>query len=178
MKNAKQLANRQRNQRKKFLVDKSSQFGIARGIVAFWLVGILIVTSFPLLAMAVYGTLIAQLPTSTVIAAVLDAAWFPFVTSVLFLPVGVWYSIQFSNRIAGPIFCINREMQRMNAGEECNVVVLRENDYFKNLGDTYNNTRARTVAMEQKIRKLESLTIQNSSDQKMSELNSDRAISV
>lgn len=158
MTTAKQLASRQRDQRKKFLIDKNTQYGIARGIIAFWLTGILIVTSFPLLAMAVYGTLIAQLPTSTVIAELIDAAWFPCVTSLLFIPIGVWYSIRFSNRIAGPIFRINREMRRLNDGEESNEVWLRDNDFFGHLGNTYNATRDRILSLEQRIRELETAT--------------------
>lgn len=164
MTTAKRNAKRQREQRKKLLVDQTTQFAIARGIVVFWLAGILVVTSFPLLVMAVYGSLIAQLPTRSILSELIDAVWFPWITSVLFIPIGVWYSFQFSNRIAGPIFRINREMQRLNAGEECNEVWLRDRDYFKSLGQTFNETRGRLRQLQQRIHELEELTGQNDQD--------------
>ena len=162
MTTAKRLAKRQRDLRKKFLIDRHTQYAVARAIIAFWLTGILIVTSFPLLVMAVYGTLIAQLPTSTVVAGLIDAAWFPCVTSLLFIPIGVWCSFRFSNRVAGPIFRINREMGRLNTGEQCDEVWLRDNDFFKQLGETFNATRERILSLEQQIRKLESAASPNS----------------
>ena len=178
MTTAKKHAKRQCNQRKKFLIDKNTQYGIARGIIAFWLTGILIVTSFPLLAMAVYGTLIAQRPTSFVVAELIDAAWFPCVTSLLFIPIGVWYSIRFSNRIAGPIFRINREMSRLNVGDASHEVWLRENDFFKPFGETYNATRDRILALEKRIRELETFQTRDSDIQKLPEPNSGKAIGV
>jgi methyl-accepting chemotaxis protein len=143
------------NYRKKYLVDRDSQFGIAKGITFVWILGTTLIASFPLLAMAVYGMLIAMNPTGVVIRQVLDAAVYPAVMGLLMIPICVLYAIKFSNRISGPVFRINRELIRLNAGEPTNEIHLRDNDYFQHVGDTFNATRQKVLTLEERVRELE-----------------------
>lgn len=137
---------RKRERRRRNLIDKRTQFGIAKGLCLFWLTGVLVVICFPLFAMAVYGTLIALKPADEVFRSILDAAWYPLAISILVIPASVWYSIRFSNRIAGPVFHVKREMRKFSEGDAPRPVSLREGDFFVELAETWNACIARFEA--------------------------------
>jgi methyl-accepting chemotaxis protein len=142
--------------RKQFLIDRNAQFGIACGLALFWLSGMAFVASFPLAVMAFYSTLIANLPADEVFQRVWDAGWYPLIMTFMLIPAGIWYSIKFSNRIAGPVFRVNRELKKLIAGDETREIFLRDKDYFKDLGDTFNELRGKVLAMQQEQSQTES----------------------
>lgn len=170
------------NYRKKYLVDRDSQFGIAKGITIVWILGTTLIASFPLVAMVIYGMLIAMNPTGEVVRQVLDAAVYPAVMGLLMIPVCIMYAIKFSNRISGPVFRINRELVRLNAGEPTNEIHLRDNDYFQHVGDTFNATRQKVLALEERVRQLEtnvtSVDVVNQANQTPNTPSPSRAIPV
>ncbi len=136
------------NKRRQFLVDKKTQFKIAFSLTALWFAGGLIVAGFPAFAMFCFGTLIEMRPLADVTKEVVDAMWFPVIMAVIVIPLGVWYSIRFSNRIAGPIFRIHRECRRLLEGEDSYPAHLRDKDFFMDFADTFNKLRDRILTLE------------------------------
>lgn len=143
------------NSRKQYLVDRQTQIGIAVQLVALWFAGIVIVAGFPIFAMLIYGGMVAQLPLNMIFSQIVEAIWFPMMMSVIVVPLGIWYSIRFSNRLAGPVFRIKRELGRLESGEEAFQVTLRRGDFFTDLADSYNNLRVRFMRLEARNRQLE-----------------------
>jgi hypothetical protein len=118
-------------------VDNGAQIGISRQVLVFWLIGALVVTSVPLLAFAVYGTLIVQVPAGIVIGELLKTDWLTCATSLLFLPIGAWNSMRFRNPVTGPVLPGGRELHRRNSHNENDGAMSCTNDYFINLSVTY-----------------------------------------
>jgi hypothetical protein len=54
------------------------------------------------------------------------------------LCAGTYLGFVFTNHIAGPIFRLIREMQKLSTNGTSERVVFRKNDYFQDLADAYN----------------------------------------
>ncbi len=143
------------NKRRQYLIDRRTQFKIAGQLVALWFAGIAIVAGFPLFAMLMYGGIIAKLPMPMIFEQIFDAVWFPLMMALIVVPLGVWYSFRFSNRLAGPIFRVNREITRLAGGIDSCPVTLREGDFFKELAESFNGLREQVLRLESRNRLLE-----------------------
>jgi hypothetical protein len=145
------------NRRRKLIVDRHSQGAITWHLIRFWLFGGLVVAIMPLTAMVIWSALIENAPRHVLFSWITEVFWFPALVAVLVLPPGIWYSIRFSNRIAGPVTRIQREIHRLICNEPGEDVSLRDGDLFRELADSFNALRRRVGQIEARNRYLESM---------------------
>ena len=65
------------------------------------------------------------------------------IASLLLLPIVVVDIIRMSNRFAGPLQRLRREMGRLARGEHAEPIFFRENDYWSEFAEDYNKILAR-----------------------------------
>jgi hypothetical protein len=59
-------------------------------------------------------------------------------STLILLPLLIVDSLRLSNRFAGPVFRLRREMHRFVAGEPVQKLGFRDNDFWKDLADEFN----------------------------------------
>jgi hypothetical protein len=126
------------NRRTRYLVDGNLQWRLTRRAVATWLVGGLMVFTFPVAISFMYGVFIDGLPAATVARNLYQAYWFPFLLALLVVPIGIRDSFRFSNRIAGPMMRLKRNMADLAAGHQVRPIYLRPGDFFNDAVDSFN----------------------------------------
>jgi hypothetical protein len=146
---------RRNYQRRQFLIDKQTQWRIARGLTTVWFVGGLAVAAFPVFATLAFGLFVQGHSAFELLVQISAALWFPTLMALLVAPLGIWWSIRFSNRIAGPIFRFNREVSRLLAGEPVPELRFRKYDFFKSLEGTFGALRERLMEPEYRRPELE-----------------------
>lgn len=67
-----------------------------------------------------------------------DLALGSFVISIAVIILFCVYSLYYSNRIAGPIYQLNKSLGRILAGEENVEIKFRKDDYFQELSEKMN----------------------------------------
>lgn len=122
------------DQRKKMVVDEPLQRGLAKRIIMYWCITWLLVFSLPI----VVRTLTADLPFELLAAEIINDFWFPIVVSLFLLPVIVWDSFRFSNRIAGPLRRVDNTLRQAIAEQPVESVEIREDDYCQDLVEGVN----------------------------------------
>lgn len=78
------------------------------------------------------------------------ACWAPGVT--LMLPIIAYDILIFSNRIAGPMFRLRREMQRLVDQQSDQPIELRDNDYWPEIATLFNQIQAEILELRSKPR--------------------------
>lgn len=69
------------------------------------------------------------------------------------LAAGTYVGFLLTNRVAGPIFRLSREMMRASRGEELRPIHFRKDDYFLELAEAYNKLILRIAQAENKKKK-------------------------
>ena len=64
-------------------------------------------------------------------------------------PVIVYDVLTLTNRFAGPVFRLRREMQRLVAGEETRAIGLRDGDYWTDVADLFNELRTEVLELRE-----------------------------
>ncbi len=76
------------------------------------------------------------------------ACWAPGLT--MMLPIIAYDILIFSNRIAGPMFRLRREMQRLVDRQSDQPMELRENDYWPEIATLFNQIQAEIIELRSK----------------------------
>ena len=71
--------------------------------------------------------------------------WLPGL--LLMVPLIAYDMLRQSNRFAGPIFRLRREMQRLIAGESENPLLFREEDYWAEMVEEFNQIRSELLEL-------------------------------
>jgi hypothetical protein len=83
-----------------------------------------------------------------------DYLWFhygpAFVAATLILPLVMWDAVRVSNRFAGPILRLRRELKRLADGEEVHPIYFREGDFWRDVANDYNRIALRLKELEAK----------------------------
>jgi len=124
--------------RKQYVVNKKLQWQIAWQTVVTWFVGGSVALVFPIIALFICGLGFAGMTFDDVLADVSKAYTFPLIMALMFMPLSIWHSFQFSNRIAGPMYRFKAEIKNLLDGEKIRPIKLRENDYFKDFAADFN----------------------------------------
>lgn len=127
-----------KHQRKQYVVNRKLQWRIAWQVIITWVIGAAVALIFPIAALFICGMGFAGMSFNEVLADVSKAYTFPILMSAVFMPIAIWHSFQFSNRIAGPMFRFQREAKRLLAGESIKPIKLREKDYWKDFASDLN----------------------------------------
>jgi ABC-type transport system involved in multi-copper enzyme maturation permease subunit len=87
------------------------------------------------------GSAITAMVFKYVIAGQFSAVIFGLMVVLLLLLLGmsIVFGLNLSNRIAGPIFRLLRELQKINNVAEMNEISLRKHDYFQDVAKAYND---------------------------------------
>ncbi|MGZ3769872.1 MAG: hypothetical protein ACXWRG_09445 [Bdellovibrio sp.] len=115
-------------QRKTLLINKRVQLGIILYASFFAILGGL----EPLILGNVVRLASSIWPDNAFVVSLILA-----VLPVLFFLLAIIMGFYFSNRIAGPIYNIEKHMRGIIAGNKPSPVHLRQNDYFQELGESY-----------------------------------------
>ncbi len=140
-----------KNRRKKFFVDQKLQGTLASRLVAIWLLGGALILAFPVAVNLLYGLFMSSMTTQTLMQEITQSLWFPALTALMVIPIGVRYSIRFSNRIAGPIYRIKTEINSLLDDGSFRPIKLRPNDFFFDLADDINRLADRVQHLERLV---------------------------
>ncbi len=121
-------------------------------MISVWFVGGLAVAAFPVFATLVFGFFVQEHPLDELLALIAESLAFPLLMALLVAPLGIWWSILFSNRIVGPVVRFNRDIARLLAGEPVADLKLRDKDFFRSLESTYLEVRNRIDELKQSPR--------------------------
>jgi hypothetical protein len=132
--------------RKKLFVDKKVQGALLRRLVGYWGLCLLFVT-VPLLIAQTFVE-----PTRFFFQQfdVLWGRYWPVVgLSFLLMPFVLYDAIKFSNRFAGPLLRLRREMRNLANGEQVQPLRFRDDDFWQDLAVRFNQVAARVQSAEQ-----------------------------
>jgi hypothetical protein len=133
--------------RRQLFVDRTVQGGIVLRCLLYW--ATCLATTFVMLFFWSLLTGPARLSWMTV-----DQLWFQygpaFVASILLLPLVVWDLLKVSNRFAGPVLRLRRELKKLARGEHVNPLFFRRQDHWRDMADDFNRVLSRLKELEAK----------------------------
>ncbi len=121
--------------RKKVLVDRELQLGLASRLLTYWCATWFAVFAIPIMTqvLIMQDVLFRELATRMI-----DDLWFPMIMSFLMLPIVARDCVRYSNRVAGPIWRLKNTLRDLNDGKPVGMIKLRNNDYCQELADEFN----------------------------------------
>lgn len=132
-------------QRKRLFVDRTVQGALAGRMLAYWAACVLFIT-IPLL---IGRTLVEP---QTYFFEQLGAVWRQFgpvlTCTIVILPLLLYDMVKFTNRFAGPMFRLRREMRRLAAGEPVRPMRFRESDFWQQFAVSFNQIAERLQQVE------------------------------
>ena len=132
------LFNRKRNmsicRRKKTLVDRELQLGLASRLLAYWGATWLAVFAVPIMTQM----FMAEVSFAELANKMISDLWFPMTMSLFVLPIVARDCVRFSNRVAGPIWRLKQTIRDINDDKDVRTIKLREGDYCVELADEVN----------------------------------------
>ncbi len=136
------------NRRRIFLIDRKIQGYLARRLVVTWLVGGLLILAFPMTINLLYGLFVASTPFEVVTQSIVQSVWLPSLTAILVIPIGVRHIIRFSNRIAGPMYRIKKDLKKLADGQSIRPIKLRDGDFFGDVAELVNQIAEQRQQLE------------------------------
>ncbi|RCS54370.1 hypothetical protein DTL42_04280 [Bremerella cremea] len=134
-----------RERRRQFWVDPQLQGSLALRIVLYYLLCWL---TFGLALMTIAALSDIHAPV-TAVASIMTHYYLPAVlASLVVLPLIVWDSIRYSNRLAGSVARFRQAMERLADGETASPLVVRKGDSWKSLADQFNRIAMRIEELE------------------------------
>lgn len=129
--------------RKRLFIDPQVQGALVRHIVVYWL------TCLTALFVVLWWWSIFMLPDRPILSH-MDQVWPVFgpvlVTSFLIVPLIILDTIRLSNRFAGPMLRMRRTMHLLSEDRKVYPVHFRENDFWGDFADDFNEMLARVEA--------------------------------
>ena len=126
--------------RRRLIVDAKLQGALLTHVVLYWLYCLITV-----LLIALVWIVFAKRPSTS--ADLVEQLWGNFgpvlVGSVLILPLVLLDFLRISNRLAGPMVRLRREMKALANGEVSRSVQLREGDFWLEFAEDWNQALAR-----------------------------------
>lgn len=149
-----QMSNR--GNRRTYFVDKKVQGALLARAARYWVLSLLVVGALSILGwmfiapgMPVLVELRSHLP------ALLGGFAIALLASLVVLPVILYDLARMSNRFAGPMSRLRQSMKRAADGERVSSVYFRDDDYWQEFADAFNELNDRLQLQEKTITKLE-----------------------
>ena len=133
--------------RKRLFIDHQVQTPLVKRLLIYWVAMVAFIT----LPIAISQT-IAQ-PSRYLFQHYADTLWshWPILATLsVMLPFVVYDTLKFSNRFAGPVYRMRRELKRFAQGEKISPLRLRPNDFWQDLAVQINDLMKRVRVSEQK----------------------------
>ena len=128
-----------KSQRRKFFVDSHVQGAIVVRVILYWASCVLFVAVPQIVVRTFFEP---SRPFYEQFTVLWNQYW-PVITATVVLgPFFIFDAIRMSNRFAGPIFKLRREMQRLAAGEKVAPIRFREGDFWQDLCVPFNQIAA------------------------------------
>ena len=121
--------------RKKVLVDRELQLGMASRLLTYWCATWFAVFAIPILTQIFF---MSDVSFKELMARMIDDLWFPMMMSLLLLPIVARDCVKFSNRVAGPVWRFRKTLRDFNDGKQVTKINLRKDDYCHELADEFN----------------------------------------
>lgn len=131
--------------RKRLFIDHRVQAALLLRVVAYWCCCLVTVG----LSLLTWRLLTG--PAQSVYLYLADAWYFAVpagIASALILPLVIYDILKLSNRFAGPLYRLRRELRRLAAGEPVPPVRFRTGDFWPELADEFNATSQRIQMLE------------------------------
>lgn len=132
-------------QRKRVFVDRAVQGALVWRMLAYWAACVLFIT-VPLL---IGRTLVEP---ETYFFEQLGAVWRQFgpalTCTIVILPLVLYDVVKFTNRFAGPMFRLRREMRRLARGEPVRPMRFRGSDFWQQFAVSFNQIAERLQQVE------------------------------
>ncbi len=78
-----------------------------------------------------------------------------FLVSALMLPILLYDCLKLTNRMAGALYRVRREMRSIANGDPANVIKFRDGDFWPGFADEFNAVRLRISQLEDRLRSRE-----------------------
>jgi low affinity Fe/Cu permease len=124
-----------KNKRRRYLVDRSTQWAIVRQSLLHWFYHSLLTVLFLLTLTVLFGGL---RPWGETWQALCPLAISVYVSMLLLLPIFIRDSFKLSNRFAGPIYRIRSTLHDVNEGKPYRHIELRKGDFWQGLAQELN----------------------------------------
>jgi sensor histidine kinase YesM len=121
--------------RRRLFIDRPVQGGLIRRTVIYWILCMLVVTN-----MAICWLVVPKNPSSfgEFVAMTYDVIGPVLTTSVFVVPLIIFDCVRMSNRFAGPVYRLHREIKRIADGQEAAPIQLRKGDHWQEIADDFN----------------------------------------
>jgi hypothetical protein len=121
--------------RKKVLVDRELQLGLASRLLTYWCATWFAVFAIPIMTQMF---LMGDVSFKGLATRMIDDLWFPMMMSLLVLPIVARDCARYSNRVAEPIWRFKQTLRDLNEGKAVEAIQLRKDDYCHELADEFN----------------------------------------
>lgn len=139
--------------RKQLLVDHNIQYGIVLRFLLYAILSFLFVT-LPISFFRMWDDP-SQLWVSHVAGVWVDYS--PVLICIAaFVPFAIFDLLKFSNRFVGPIFRLRQEFKRLRNGEQVETINFRDNDFWLDLSDNFNELSGQIRELKAENQKLAS----------------------
>ncbi len=111
------------------VVDRELQSALAMRIVIYLCLTWLLVFSLPICVRLAF----TNLPFDQLARSIVADFWFPICISLFLIPIVIWDSLRFGNRVAGPVYRISRTIGQIVDEQDVELIELRPQDFCKEL---------------------------------------------
>ncbi len=125
-----------KNKRRRYLVDRSTQWAIVRQSLLHWFYHSLLTVLFLVILTVLFGGGVR--PWGETWQALCPLAISVYVSMFLLLPIFIRDSFKLSNRFAGPIYRIRNTLHDVNDGKPYRPIELRDGDFWQDLAQELN----------------------------------------
>lgn len=130
-------------QRTKLFVDAKVQGTLLTRIVIYWVYCMLFLT-VPMLIGNTYAN--PNVFLSEQIRQMWQQCWPIYAAAAVMLPFVLYDVLKLSNKFAGPLYRLRRELRRLADGEDVQPIHFRDNDFWQDLTDPFNTIVMRLKA--------------------------------
>jgi len=134
--------------RKRLFVDPKVQGALVVRVICYWLICLMTITLMLLCWRIITGP-------ARLFYTHLDDMWFHYgpalIASFILLPLVIVDIIRLSNRFAGPMLRLRRNMRALAQGEPVQPIAFRDGDFWKEFAEEFNGIVARINRLEQQL---------------------------
>ena len=134
-----------RHLRKRLFVDPKVQGALVIRVICYWLICLMTITLMLLCWRIITGP-------ARLFYTHLDDMWFHYgpalIASLILLPLVIVDIIRLSNRFAGPMLRLRRNMRALAQGEPVEPISFREGDFWQEFAEEFNAIVARINRLE------------------------------